>query len=197
MKIKVNNPIIFTTTEPRILSHPHIPKPLHGLNPRSINGKQWWDQQRRRAYLSTNEHCLACGVERSRARYKPYLDAHEYFNVDYVRGMVTIEKIVPLCHYCHNFIHSGKLEMDLIYGRIDESLLCDILRHGFNVLKPSLIPCFPGTFDLALEHGITPTVPYYTIPETTVKWSDWKLVFEGREYHSKFKDEAEWAKAYW
>ena len=90
---------------PELLTHPNIPKPLHGITPRDILGKAWWDQQRQIAYRERHYHCWACGVHKSQAAYYQWLEGHESYDIDYVHGIVTLREIVALCHACHSFIH--------------------------------------------------------------------------------------------
>lgn len=45
--------------EPVVLTHQNIPKPLHGLNPRTIKGQQWWDVAGK---LADEGYCIACGI---------------------------------------------------------------------------------------------------------------------------------------
>lgn len=59
---------------PDLLTHPNIPKPLHGLNPRTVMGDSWWGRRRREAYAKGKYCCWACGVHRWRAKYHRQLE---------------------------------------------------------------------------------------------------------------------------
>lgn len=181
---------------PEILSHPNIPKPLHGIAPRTIKGQKWWEKTRQEVYKSTDYHCAACGVHKDNAKCHKWLEAHEYWTIDYEKGIAKIEKIVPLCHYCHNFIHSGRLQM--IMGKEkSEQEVKDILEHGFKVLADNDLKCFPGTLELAESIGAeTYGVDSYELPESEIEWGEWRLEFEGKEYTSQFKDYEEWEEHY-
>ncbi len=139
--------------QPEILSHPNIPKPLHEVNPRSIMGEAEWDKVRQEAYASTDYHCIACGIHKTQAKGPKWLEAHEFYKMDYTNGRVEVEKIIPLCHYCHNFIHSGRLSM-IIDKEKDEEEVADILKHGFRILSANGLPAFSFTIHLAHELGV-------------------------------------------
>lgn len=185
---------------PKLLTHPNIPKPLHGINPRTIMGKERWDVLRQEVYASTNYHCAACGVHKSKAFYHKWLEAHEDYDIDYVRGIVTINKIVPLCHACHNFIHSGRLYMLFKSGEYSKKKCQHILQRGFTILAEHNLVGFIGTyyiygkvFDID-EDEIFARVLNYDFPSafSLAEWSDWRLVYEGKEYKPKFKNYDEW-----
>lgn len=183
-------------TMPEILTHPNIPKPLHGLNPRTIMGQEAWDVTRQQVYAQSNYYCVACGVHKSQALGPKWLEAHEYYKFDYANGRIEIEKIVALCHYCHNFIHSGRLQMIMGKEKTEEECKA-ILERGFEILSENDLKCFYGTFDFALElkawtFGVLPAMP----PECDVEWSDWRLVYEGKEYKPIFNSYEEWLQHY-
>jgi len=182
--------------KPEILTHPHIPKPLHGLNPRTILGKDWWDITRQKAYKSTDYHCVACGVKKQEAKKFHWLEAHEYWNIDYTKGIAEVISIEPLCHYCHNFIHSGRLAMIINKDKSEEEVK-DILEHGFKIISDNNLQCFPFTLDLAEDlNANTFNVKSYDNQISSVDWSEWKIILEGKEYKSKFKNYEEWKKYY-
>lgn len=182
---------------PEILMHPNIPKPLHEVNPRNIMGQTKWDIVRREAYASTDYHCIACGVHKSEAKVHQWLEAHEFYNIDYQAGRVEIEKIIPLCHFCHNFIHSGRLYM-VMGEEKDESEVIEILEHGFKILKDNDLPAFFGTLHVAEQVGANTfgvsaaTQPHGEVPA----WEDWRLVYNGVEYPPKYKTYAEWKRRF-
>jgi|GEM_PF-984998 len=181
---------------PEILTQPNIPKPLHGLAPRTILGQKWWDKTRKKVYQSTDFHCIACGVSKHRAKKHKWLEAHEYWEIDYAKGTAVIKSIQPLCHYCHNFIHSGRL-LGIMNIEKDKYEIKSILEHGFGVLEQNKLQCFPGTLELAKQVGAdTYGVTAYEMPECEVSWKDWKLLFNGKEYTSKFNDISEWQEFY-
>ena len=179
--------------EPKILTHPNIPKPLHGLSPRVLKGDDWWDETRQEAYASTDYRCIACGVHKENAKGPKWLEAHEYWDIDYIKGICSVSKIIPLCHYCHNFIHSGRLYA--ISGHQKSTKECvEILEHGFSILKENKLEAFYGTLQIARLLGAkTFGVKAYDFQvNPDLKWQDWQLVLDGKVYRSKFKDYQEW-----
>lgn len=162
---------------PAILLHPNIPKPLHGLAPREILGKAWWDQTRKEAYRRQHYHCAACGVAKEAARYHQWLEAHEVYDIDYPLGRSIYIETVALCHACHNFIHSGRLKILAEKGEIPHEKRIEILHHGNRLLVTA---------------GLKPRA--YT--GKCARWSKWRLVLNGVEYKPKFKSFKAWAKHY-
>lgn len=163
---------------PEILSHPTIPKPLHGLNPRTILGKAWWDIERKKAYAASNYHCMACGVAKQNALYHPWLEAHELYKIDYVKGTSEMTEIVALCHACHNFIHTGRLLMLVQSYKISPEKAKKIVEHGMNVLSK------------ADKNKLYPKVDLTSIE--IQEWSKWRLIIDGKAYKPLFKNQEEW-----
>jgi len=183
-------------SKPEILTHPNIPKPLHGLNPRSILGKEWWDKNRFEAQKRNGYKCVACGVHKSEAKKHQWLEGHEYWNIDYITGRCEVLSIEPLCHYCHNFIHSGRLQMIMGKDKTEIEVI-EILEHGFKILSDNKLKCFPFTKSFAENIGASIfEVKSYKLPESNLDWLDYVMILEGKEYKSKFKDYDEWRSFY-
>lgn len=165
--------------QPELLLHPNIPKPLHGLNPRTILGQQWWDNTRRKAYAEQDYCCLACGVHKSNALFHSWLEGHEFFKIDYVVGYAEVTKIVALCHACHNYIHSGRMRMLVDKGQMSIIKMADIIQYGERILD---------------QAGL----PYRVDPPTVVQqdWSKWYLLLEGIKYYSPYKNIEDWVHHY-
>lgn len=166
------------TTEPGVLLCDSIPKPMHGMAPRVIFGQKWWDKVRQRAYRSTLFHCKACGVSKFNARGRSWLEAHEVYEIDYLLGRMTYVKTVPLCHYCHSYIHSGRLTADVESGKIKASKFVAVRQHGDDVLLMA---------DLKRPEP-------YSGPEA--EWGDWRLVINGEEHEGLYESFERWKKVY-
>lgn len=183
--------------KPEILTHPHIPKPLHGLNPRTILGQVWWDRERFGAQARTNYTCVACGVHKSNAEKYKWLEGHEYWDINYITGICEVKSIEPLCHYCHNFIHSGRLIILLDKEKITKQEVINILEHGFKILADNNLKCFPFTAKLAESFKCNIYgVKSYSLPTIKLDWNRYKMLLNGEIYESKFKNYDEWKKFY-
>lgn len=193
---------------PKLLTHPNIPKPLHGVNPRSVMGKDWWDVKRQEAYAKENYHCWACGCHKSQDKFHNWLEAHESYDTDYKNGIASLNEIVALCHSCHNFIHSGKLKMDLRAGRITTEKALYILKRGFHILKQAGLKPFHGTCHVYCQIMDDMGVDVSHLAENVFNieqeqktrlqqdWSKWHLVIDGKKHFGKFKSQREWEKYY-
>jgi len=187
---------------PEILSHPNIPKPLHGVNPRTVLGREWWDIHRREAYTKYDYHCWACGYHKSEVPLrKNILEAHEAYDIDYMTGTVTLKEIVAVCHCCHSFIHSNRTW--ILYSEdeltADEAMF--VYQRGHDILDEAKLQAFYTTeyyyrhLVLGCPHDII--IPqlymegYMTSEMPFASWEKWKLIIENQEHYSLFKNEQE------
>lgn len=174
------------TLRPDILLCPNVPMPLHGMPPRKILGSKWWNETRKTAYASTNFHCQACGTPKHRVKgSRKHLEGHELYDTDYVAGTLTYVETVPLCPYCHNYIHDGRLEALLQKGQITRRKFAAVIQHGDEVLtRAGLTRPTKLERDEAIMKGV--------LSGEFAMWSEWRLVLHGETYEPKFKDEQEW-----
>ncbi len=162
---------------------------MHNLAPRGIMGNVWWNATRQACYESTAFHCQACGVHKFQAKSRQWLECHEIYKINYKKGRMTFDRVTPLCHFCHNYIHDGRLNALLDQGKLSQRKYASIIKHGDGVLAK--VGCERLRYDsreyamgqLMLEGGVA-------------KWEDWRLVFEGKEYPPHFKTEEDWEKHY-
>lgn len=164
-------------SRPSLLLHPNIPKPLHGMAPRELLGTAWWNRERKEAFKKQHYCCAACGVPKEEARYFQWLEGHEVYDTNYPLGRSVYVETVGLCHSCHNFIHSGRLQILVDKGEIPSKKQADIIRHGRTILAKAGLRKHP-----------------YIGP--CAKWRDWRLVLFGKEYHPRLKSFKAWAKHY-
>lgn len=158
---------------PEVLIGPMTPIPMHGLVPRTVLGKEWWDKTRRAAYASTDYHCVACGVHRSKARGRRWLEAHELFSVEYEAGRWTYLETVPLCNFCHSYVHAGRLGEMVRQRYVTQARYKAIIVHGDRLLR---------------KHGLVRTI--YNGPEAP--WQQWRMEVNGALYPSLFRNYAHW-----
>ncbi len=174
--------------DPSILLCPNIPKPMHGVAPRIVIGPKWWKKTSKAAYESTGFHCKACEVHKSAAQSRQWMEGHELYDIDYQRGRMTYVETVPLCNYCHNYIHDGRLNALLTKGKVSHAKYTSVIQHGDSVLRRAGLKRLNFAtrqeliIDLLLNNRMAP-------------WKDWRMVFQGKEYPPKFKTEAQWRKA--
>jgi hypothetical protein len=180
-------------TNPAILLHPNIPKPMHGVNPRTIMGQEWWDEQRQRAYEENNFCCWACGVHKSQAVYHKWLEAHECYEIDYIAGRMYMRIIVALCHSCHNFIHSGRMDMMVRQGQMPESKMNSIIAHG-NRIKRAAKLSFTD-YPLWLSKTLA-SMRKSDVINQFAAWADWRMVINDVEYSPVHKSFEEWREFY-
>lgn len=154
---------------PEILLGPPIPEPMHGMAPRVVLGASWWNKTRQEAYKSTAYHCVACGVFKTDAKGRRWLEAHEVYETDYLLGRMVYVEAVPLCHYCHNYCHPGRMRALLEKGEMTHAKYAAVVQYGEAVLRAAKLK-------LPDRNALNCKETNYTEPD------DWRLVIDGVEY---------------
>lgn len=178
---------------PDILEQHVIPMQLHGLNPRTLMGKAAWDKTRRAAYAKHGYRCAACGVRKSDAEFFNRLEAHERYEIDHARKIMTVMDIEPLCHACHAFVHSGLMRINLHKGLMKKQKAIRILEHGVDVLTRAGLSIPEHAAFMCASLGVGHSLTVKRQPRET-SWSGWKLVWDGKEYASPYPSYAAWQK---
>lgn len=173
---KDKEPQIVWKPRPEILLGSQIPAPMHGVAPRVVLGQSWWNKERQAAYKATNYHCIACGVHKLSAAYHQWLEGHELYSIDYQKGLMKYVETCALCHFCHNFVHSGRLEALLERGQIHHAKYSSIIQHGHRVIK---------------QAGLTKPEPY---SGPFAAWEKWRLQIGRKKYPPLHKTEEDWLK---
>ena len=169
--------------DPWLLCQPNIPKPLHGVAPRVIAGDRWWDEKRRQAYEEAGFRCRACGAHKTKVPgQRKILEAHERYDYDYVRGRLTFVGLAALCPYCHGFIHDGRLRQLFADGAITQEYYDAVIEHGCAILRRA---------------GLTEVWEERHNKACRVRWQDWRLVFEGKEYGPSSESMQDWLGGVW
>ena len=162
---------------PLILLSPNIPKPLHGVNPRTIFGKKCWDETRQETYESTDFKCIACGVTRytDEVLFRGQLHAHEVYDIYYEKQLAVFKEVIPLCEACHYGIHSGRTTALFDKGIYDEQDCWTIFERKKQIC---------GSYGFVDER------------DYSKDWSKWRLGIDGVLYKPKFKSYEEWKEYY-
>lgn len=174
---------------PNILLCPNIPAPMHGLAPRVVLGQAWWNKTRREAYLSTNLRCQACGVHKYKAKSKQWLEGHELYLTDYRAGRLTYVETVPLCHYCHNFIHDGRMLALVRQGKMPQGKYISVIQHGNRVLADANLQ---RKTHAEREADIARKIQMGEMAE----WDTWRLILFDKEYPPIYSTHEEWEAAH-
>ena len=203
---------------PEILQDPHIPKPLHGLNPRTLLGQEWWDNQRFVAYKYYDYHCWACGVTAMEAKYSALLEAHERYKYKYRKARAEMIEVVALCKACHMFVHSGLTCTLYVAEEITFTRMHNVIWRGTTILtdagmkpNPYALFSYRMVLDLMRQQGkhvvgheeSAQALKMYNLSDRhqlpkhpELGWSKWRLVIEGKKYKSIYKNMEEWEAAY-
>lgn len=196
-----------------LLCMPNIPKPLHELAPRIIEGQARWNIMRTECYMDADYTCQACGKYLGAGK----CEAHELYSIDWSQQLSRFERCICLCHGCHSFIHSG--HTFTMYQKGEKSYtkeyLQKIAKNAFN-----LISAYNNTAPLdqklrmystivewlkdeRLGRWLEPMINHYNIMiyapkkayEDKKHWDKWRLIYNGEEYEPKYKSAKEWKEA--
>jgi hypothetical protein len=184
--VKIDGPLFL---RPEILMQPQLVKPLHSMAPRTIMGSSWWNKTRQESYAKNNYHCFACGIHKTEARFKQWLEAHESYEVDFEKKQYRLAEIIALCHSCHNYIHAGRLKAIFDKGEISESKYNTIHNHGDTLL-------FINDLDKKKAWWTDEKIYPQLFPELDGTWNQWHLLLNGNRYYSRFETYKDWAAYY-
>lgn len=191
-----------------LIAMPNIPRPLHGVNPRTLLGPSTWDRMRRYCYNKANDTCEICGHKPDNLRNR---HGHEVYEIDYAHGTAKFVKVFCLCSVCHlACIHTGRAltlwkKGNPLYPT--EFLLLGA-EHAFKIISeynkdhPGADLRAYATFLDYLKHDELREpmqkliekydMKFYREVDDMVEWGDWKLLIGDREYPTPYANRDEW-----
>jgi hypothetical protein len=157
---------------PELLLQLPIPRPMHGVNPRTIMGSTWWNEQKKEISILQDNKCAACGRQ-----HKDGLEAHECYDIDYNKCTMKFKEVVGLCFKCHSFVHPGYVKQLIRLGEMSLKEAAEIMHRGYRLLNKANLR---RSFTYSGE----------------INWTKWRLVFNGKEYKPKYNSYEVWRRHY-
>jgi len=158
---------------------------MHGVAPRVVLGDSWWNKTRQAAYSSTNFCCVACGVHKSVAKYRQWLEGHELYDIDYGAARMVYVETIPLCHLCHNYIHSGRLAALLSKGKITHAKFKAVMQHGEQIVE-----AIPQEISRKILNSQQQSIRKFQ--RTNPPWHSWRMEVDGVLHPPKYSSFQEW-----
>lgn len=124
---------------------------------------------------------MACGVHASDAKGRQWMEAHEQYTINYQKGRMKYVGCVSLCHYCHGYLHDGRLEWLLQTGQIHHAKYVAIHQHGQAVL---------ATAGLSRESKEVRDREIHS--QEIAKWGNWRLQIGRKLYPPKFQTQQQY-----
>lgn len=194
-----------------LIAMPNIPRPCHSLAPRTVLGATEWNKMRKECYERANDTCEICGEcpEDKRKRH-----AHECYLIDYEKGTCTFVGVFCICALDHlGAIHTGRAIT--LYSKnsplVTKEFLLEgaekafSLIHAYNKEHNADVRLY-STYIEYLKHDELREPMLELIKKYDVKfysedskkiapWGEWRLILDGEEYPTPYKNEKEWEKA--
>ena len=195
-----------------LIAMPNIPKPLHGVAPRTVLGTTTWNHMRKFAYTKANDTCEICGEKPEELRRR---HGHEVYEIDYEKGTAKFVRVFCICSLDHlGCIHTGRAIT--LYKQGNPLYPKEFLLEGAE-------KAFKTIYEYNKDHPGADLRAYVTFLEylkqdelrgpmeeliekyhikfymentrKMAKWGDWKLIVGNKEYPTPYKDESEWEEA--
>lgn len=194
-----------------LIAMPNIPRPLHGVNPRTLLGVSTWNHMRKFCYAKAKDTCEICGCRPESLRHR---HGHEVYEIDYVSGTAKFVKVFCVCSLCHlACIHTGRAltlwkKHNPLYPT---SFLLQGAEHAFKIVSeynrdnPGADLRVYSTFLDYLKHEELRepmekliekyNTKFYAEVKDMAKWGDWRLIIGEREYPTPYADKGAWKAA--
>lgn len=194
-----------------LVAMPNIPKPLHGVNPRTLLGNATWNRLRKACYFNAHDTCEICGAQPENLRHR---HGHEVYEIDYAHGTAKFVRVFCVCSLCHlACIHTGRAitlwkQNNPLYPT---EFLLEGAEHAFKIIhdynedNPKADLRAYATFLEYLKHDELRepmekliekyNIKFYKEVEGMVDWGDWKLLIGTDEYPTPYKNEKDWKEA--
>ena len=191
-----------------LIAMPNIPRPLHGVCPRTILGTSTWNHMRKGCYYRADDTCEICGYKPENLKHR---HAHEVYEIDYANGVAKFHNVYCLCSLCHlGCIHTGRA---LTLWKQDNPLyptefLLQGAEHAFKIISeynrdhPGADLRAYSTFLDYLKHDKLREpmleliekygIKFYTEVDDMVDWNKWKLIIGDQEYATPYASEDDW-----
>lgn len=193
----------------RLLGMPVIPPQMFFMAPRNFMGPAAWNKMRKACYEKAEYKCEICGYQCEPGK----MHAHEVYSINYKTGESKFIRPVGLCIWCHLYnIHVSRALTEYKHGNpiYSSERLLEAIEHGFKVIEEwnkshseeEKIRKHAALLEYLRQDELKEPlkaliekyhIEFYAQPlgKECAPWSDWKLLYNGKEYKTPYKDQAD------